>query len=143
MKKIIKLTENDIQKLVVKIIKEDVDDEFSWVNDLDVSRGEKQFKKSWRRISKEWSVDMDNTFELQEPVYRYYSKISFYDFKRPENRWTRDKGLLFSIINNLKRSGFWEKISNKDFLIVNSYNKKANVKERMKVLKEIQKNFPK
>lgn len=85
---------------------------------------------------------IDGTFELQEPVYRYYSKISFYDFKRPENRWTRDKGLLFSIINNLKRSGFWEKISNKDFLIVNSYNKKANVKERMKVLKEIQKNFP-
>jgi hypothetical protein len=64
MKKIIKLTENDIQKLVVKIIKEDVGDEFSWVNDLDVSRGEKQFKKSWRRIESEWSVDMDDTFEL-------------------------------------------------------------------------------
>lgn len=85
---------------------------------------------------------VDNTFELQEPVYRYYSKISFYDFKRPENRWTRDKELIFSIINNLKKSGFWDKISNKDFLIVNSYNKRANVKERIKVLKEIQKNFP-
>lgn len=64
MKKIIKLTENDIQKLIVKIIKEDVGDEFSWVNDLDVSRGEKQFKKNWRRIESEWSVDMDDTFEL-------------------------------------------------------------------------------
>jgi hypothetical protein len=64
MKKIIKLTEKDIQNLVTKIIRENVDDEFSWVNDLDVSSGEKQFKKNWRRIETEWSVDMDDTFEL-------------------------------------------------------------------------------
>jgi hypothetical protein len=85
---------------------------------------------------------MDDTFELQEPVYQFYSKISFYDFKRPESRWTRDKGLLFSIIRNLKRSGFWEKISNKDFLIVNTLNKKTSVKERLRILKEVQNKFP-
>jgi hypothetical protein len=64
MKKIIKLTEKDIQKLVTKIIRENVDDEFSWVKDLDVNMGEKQYKKKWGNIESDWSVDMDDTFEL-------------------------------------------------------------------------------
>lgn len=63
MKKIVKLTEKDIQKLVQKIIKEN-DEEFSWVKDLDVSRGEAQAKAKWRKIDSRWGVDMDNTFEL-------------------------------------------------------------------------------
>jgi len=64
MKKIIKLTEKDIQKLVTKIIRENVDDEFSWVNDLDANMGEKQYKKKWGNIESDWGVDMDDTFEL-------------------------------------------------------------------------------
>jgi hypothetical protein len=64
MKKIIKLTEKDIQKLVTKIIRENVDDEFSWVKDLDANMGERQYKKKWGKIEREWGVDMDDTFEL-------------------------------------------------------------------------------
>lgn len=64
MKKIIKLTEKDIQKLVTKIIRENVDDEFSWVKDLDVNMGERQYKKKWGNIESDWGVDMDDTFEL-------------------------------------------------------------------------------
>ena len=63
MKKIVKLTEKDIQKLVQKIIKEN-DEEFSWVKDLDVSRGEAQAKAKWRKIDSSWGVRMDDTFEL-------------------------------------------------------------------------------
>lgn len=64
MKKIIKLTEKDLQKLVHKIIRENTDDEFSWVSDLDIGQGEKQVKKKWRKIESNWDVDMDETFEL-------------------------------------------------------------------------------
>ena len=92
---------------------------------------------------KELSIRMiydnrDKTFELQSPTYQYYSKISHYDFKRPEARWTRDKGFLFSLITNLKASGFWDMISNKDFLIVNRMNKNSNPKELLKVLKALE-----
>jgi hypothetical protein len=64
MKKIIKLTEKDIQKLVTKIIRENVDDEFSWVKDLDIDMGKRQYKKKWGNIESQWGVDMDDTFEL-------------------------------------------------------------------------------
>ena len=80
---------------------------------------------------------IDDTFELQEPVYRYYSKISYYDFKRPENRWTRNKKFLFSIIMDLKKSGLWEKISNKDFMVVNKLNEKISSENRLNVLREV------
>jgi hypothetical protein len=85
---------------------------------------------------------IDGTFELQEPVYRYYSKISYYDFKRPENRWTRNKKFLFNTIRNLKRGGFWEKISNKDFLVVNKLNTEADYKNRLEMLKEVKNRVP-
>lgn len=85
---------------------------------------------------------VDGTFELQEPVYRYFSKVSFYDFKRPEKRWTRNKGFLFSLIRNLKRSNLWEKISNKDFLVVNKSNTETDYTDRLKVLQKVKTLVP-
>jgi hypothetical protein len=85
---------------------------------------------------------IDDTFELQEPVYRYYSKISYYDFKRPENRWTRNKEFLFTLIRNLKRCSLWEKISNKDFIGINEFNKEISSEYRLKILKEVQNKIP-
>jgi len=81
----------------------------------------------------------DKTFEIQAPTYHYFSKISHYDYNKPENRWTRDKDFLFNLIRNLKHSGLWEMVSNKDFLVVNSFNKRTNPKELWKALKEIEK----
>jgi hypothetical protein len=80
----------------------------------------------------------DETFEIQAPSYSYYSKISHYDFNRTERRWVRDKGYLFTIIRNLKFCGIWDMVSNKDFLVVNSFNKNTNSKELLKALKEIE-----
>jgi len=78
-----------------------------------------------------------NTFEIQPSSYQYYSKISYYDFKKPERRWARDKNDLFSFIRDLKKCDLWPYISNKDFLIVNSLNTKKSSKELWAVLKEI------
>lgn len=85
---------------------------------------------------------VDGTLELQEPVYRYYSKVSFYDFKRPEKRWTRNREFLFNLIRNLKRSNLWERISNKDFLVVNKSNTETDYKNRLKLLQEVKTMVP-
>jgi hypothetical protein len=75
------------------------------------------------------------TFELQAPTYQFCSKISHFDYNKPESRWTRDKGFLFSLIHHLKDSGFWNMISNQDFLVVNSFNEKINPGEAKKLWK--------
>jgi|LakMenE18May11ns_1017448.scaffolds.fasta_scaffold9758782_2 polyhydroxyalkanoate synthesis regulator phasin len=64
MKKIIKLTEKDIHKLVQKIIKEDDSDDYEWVPNLDINRAEKIIKKNWFRSEHEYGVDIDDLFEL-------------------------------------------------------------------------------
>jgi hypothetical protein len=64
MKKIIKLTEKDIHKLVQKIIKEDDSDDYEWVPNLDINRAEKIIKKNWVRSEREYGVDIDDLFEL-------------------------------------------------------------------------------
>jgi hypothetical protein len=79
------------------------------------------------------------TFEIQAPTTKYYSKISHYDYKNmTERHWTRNKGYLFSLIGNLKFCGLWDMISNKDFLVVNSYNKNADPKRLLKILKDVE-----
>lgn len=79
------------------------------------------------------------TFEIQPPTYRFFSKISHFDFKKPERRWTRNKEYLFGIINHLKIAGLWEIVSNKDFLVVNEHNEKVDVRLLKETLKGIKK----
>ena len=64
MKKIIKLTEKDLQKLVQRIIKENESDGLEWLQDLDISKGEKAYKKSWRHSESEWGVSLDDVYDL-------------------------------------------------------------------------------
>jgi hypothetical protein len=78
------------------------------------------------------------SFEIQAPSYKYYSKISHYDYNKSERRWMRNKDLIFSIIKKLKISGIWDHVSNKDFIIVNSSNKKSNHKQLLKDLKALE-----
>jgi hypothetical protein len=79
------------------------------------------------------------SFEIQAPTSKYYSKISHYDYNRmTERHWTRDKGYLFSVIGNLKSCGLWDMVSNKDFLIVNSYNKNSDPKKLLRILKAME-----
>jgi hypothetical protein len=78
-----------------------------------------------------------NTVEIQAPDQRFYSKISYYDFRSTERRWVRNKGYLFALVHDLKLCGLWEYVSNKDFLVVNSFNPRANQDELLKLLDEI------
>ena len=68
----------------------------------------------------------DEYFEIQNPTYHYYSKISHYDFKTGESRWSRDKGLIFSVIRDLKICGLWDLVRNKDFIKINEHNDHSN-----------------
>ena len=58
-----------------------------------------------------------NTLEVQAPDQHFYSKISYYDYRKTERRWIRNKDYLFSIIRDFKYCGLWEFITNKDFFI--------------------------
>lgn len=81
----------------------------------------------------------DEYLEIQNPTYHYYSKISHYDFKTGERRWSRDKGTIFSVINDLKICGLWKFIRNKDFLQINEYNEHTDknlLKQYLKVIME-------
>jgi hypothetical protein len=50
----------------------------------------------------------------------------------------RNKEYLFSIIRNLKHSGLWDLVTNKDFIIVNSFNKNVDPKFLLKALREVE-----
>jgi hypothetical protein len=69
--------------------------------------------------------------------YRYQNKISYLDYGFEEQRWSRNKNILFAFINLLKRAGIWDLIKNKNsFLKVNESNKKTG-KETIGFLKEL------
>lgn len=68
----------------------------------------------------------DEYFEIQEPTYSYYSKISHYDYHRGERRYSRNKGHLFTFIADLKMCGLWELVKNKDFIKINEHNERTD-----------------
>ena len=79
------------------------------------------------------------TFEIQAPTVKFFSKISHYDYNnKTERHWIRNKNYLFAIINNLRTCGLWNIVSNKDFLTVNSYNKKIDSKILLKILNALE-----
>jgi hypothetical protein len=91
-----------------------------------------------QEVSMKLIFDGDNeTFEIKAPDQKFYSKVSHYDFRMVERRWTRDKQYIFSLIKDLKYCGLWKYISNKDFLVVNPHNEKAKPKELKTILKKI------
>jgi hypothetical protein len=78
-----------------------------------------------------------DTLEMQPPDQKYYSRISHYDFRKPERRWIRDKGFMFALIKDLKLCGLWNHVSNKDVIIVNTYNSRTDAATLMKALEEL------
>lgn len=80
-----------------------------------------------------------NTFEMQAPDHRYYPKISHYDFNKTERRWSRNKQYIFKLIRDLKFCGLWKFISNKDIIIVNAFNEKADPIELFNTLEKLTK----
>lgn len=75
-----------------------------------------------------------HTFEMQAPDHKYVTKISYYDYQRPERRWTRSINHLFPLVKDLKACGLWVYIANKDFIVLNQLNTRASNSKRQKML---------
>ena len=65
-------------------------------------------------------------YRIRFPSYIFNSTISHFAPNEPESRFCRNKALLTSVVGVLKRSAVWACIDNKDFMVVNSANKKAD-----------------
>lgn len=89
---------------------------------LEIIREEKRRKISFKFFYN----PSDDTFEMQIPDNEYFSSISHFEYDRAERRHVRDKVVIIMLIKDLKRSGLWEKISNKDLIVVNDRNKKSD-----------------
>lgn len=74
-----------------------------------------------------------DTFHMEAPDARYFSKMSHFTYKEPERRFIRMKAVLLAFINDLKYAHLWEKIENKDLIIVNALNERSD-KEKLKKL---------
>jgi hypothetical protein len=105
---------------------------------MEIVKYEKEERGSEREISIKLFFDYKTeTFEIQAPTYKYYSRISHYDYNKTERRWLRNKDYLFSLIRNLKNCGLWEMVSNQDFIVVNNFNKKINSERVLKILEGV------
>lgn len=85
---------------------------------------------------------LEKNFTLQVPDQKHYSTISHFDYSRDERHWVRDKNLIIGLIKDLKKSGFWQLIKNKDLITVNQNNKKSD-KEELQTLLDLIKKEPK
>lgn len=72
-------------------------------------------------------------FWVYPPTYYFYSTTSHFDYMEEENRYSRRKTTITSIVRKLKESGVWDLIENKNFFRVNNNNKSM---DRDKVYKE-------
>ena len=95
------------------------------------------YQKSREISLKLFYSEETNTFNIQPLDSKYYSKISFFDYKAPERRWSRNKQLLFYLVKDLQRCGLWNLVSNKDFLTINTQNERVAVEKRMELLKNM------
>jgi hypothetical protein len=76
-------------------------------------------------------------FEIQPLDTIYVNKISHFDYLNPERRLVRNKSLIISYVNDLKKCKLWDKVINKDFLIVNTQNNKIDVQQRIELLNKL------
>jgi hypothetical protein len=75
-----------------------------------------------------------DAYNLKFPTYTFTSAVSHFSPKEEERRFCRNKMVLFQIIKDLKKVELWDKIKNKDFLIVNPNNK--NMAKKKSTLQE-------
>jgi hypothetical protein len=82
----------------------------------------------------------DDEYNLQPFTYTFHSKISFFDYQTPENRYARNQMYFASLFRLLRDANMWDIIGNRNtFLQVNedSYRTKGKTKEvsaRLKAL---------
>jgi len=83
-------------------------------------------KKKPKVISVAIEKERDGTFTVTPCVYKFSSTISHFTYSQDEMRWARNKGVFFSLIKSLKDVGMWDEVNNKDFIVINSDNRRLN-----------------
>ena len=71
----------------------------------------------------------DGLYTIVPTGYEFASSISHWDYLNGERRLARNKTIIASFIRTLKTVKMWEYITNKEFVRVNTNNKKSNKKK--------------
>jgi len=78
--------------------------------------------------------DENGLYDIQPFTYTFHSRISFFDYQTPENRYARNQLFFRSLFRLLRDANMWDIIANKDtFLQVNEEN--AHIHDRAKEIK--------
>lgn len=67
-------------------------------------------------------------FWIENPEREDRCVNSFLDYADTPKRVTRNKDLIRLVVRHLKETSLWQFVENKDFFVVNKYNKKAKKK---------------
>lgn len=98
----------------------------------------KEFGKNNVKVIKISLVTEGDMLRLVPPNYEHVCRTSYFQSSDgPEERMTLNRVYLESTIRSLKNSGFWDRIVNKEFLIVSEDNKRLNRTVARKILKEM------
>jgi len=76
-------------------------------------------------------------YHLIFPSYIFQSSISHFSPSENEFRFCRNKKILISLVKILKKSAAWNLINNKDFIAINSANRKSNKDRIRKELEDL------
>jgi len=89
------------------------------------------------RVIKISLIPDGDMLRLVHPKYEHHCRTSYFISSEGEQRMTLNKVYLESVIRSLKNSELWERVVNRDFLVVNGDNKKLNKLVAKKMLMEM------
>lgn len=69
---------------------------------------------------------LDEGYWLEPPSHEYQCSYSHFDYTEPETRYTRRKTVIIQLVAQLKKTGLWKFIVNKNFFEPNKANKKID-----------------
>jgi hypothetical protein len=75
-----------------------------------------------------WLRYMNEGFFIEPPRHEFVCTYSHFEFSETENRYTRRKDILLSLVDHLQKTKVWNFILNKAFFVPNNYNKKMKRK---------------
>lgn len=76
-------------------------------------------------------------YEIKHPCYLYVSTVSHFISVQKDIRQSLSKVYLRSVIRMLQRTGIWPHVINKDFILVNTNNRKSNKGKVRRELKDL------
>jgi len=77
------------------------------------------------------------SFWIENPERDDHCMNSFLDYAVTPKRVTRNKDLIRLVVKHLKDTSLWNFIENKDFFVINKFNRKAKKAVVMNLFKQI------